>query len=269
MKLRTLKRRMANALTAPTCGRVISWLLHDRIPTHGCTIDTSSPHISPDTKAQLFLGTYERTEIRFALRYLRSDLDIVELGSSVGMIGSLLARRLRPPCRIICLEAHPGLVPVVVGNVSRNAPTAQFIVLNRAIDYETNSGCSDLMPSPWSHSGKLGHGEGTIRVTSATLSDILCEQGIDEYILVSDIEGAEAGLLLEDPDALRKCRQMVIELHTTNFRGKRVTSEEMARMLVEKHGFTLLESYGVVYAFARRAASLENSAHLPRVAENA
>jgi FkbM family methyltransferase len=255
-------------MTLPACGRVISRLFNDRIPTHGCTIDMSCPLISPDTKAQLFWGSYERTEIRFALRYLQNDLDVIDLGSSIGMIGSLLARRLRPACRMICVEAHPGLVPVVAANVSRNAPAARFTVLNRAVDYATNSGFSQLMPSVWSHSGKIGDGEGGIRVKSTTLSEILREQGINEYLLVADIEGAEAGLLLEDTHALLGCRQMVIELHNTSFRGKWITSEEMARVLAERHGFNLLDNYGAVYAFARPARS-HRSPELVRTAQNA
>jgi FkbM family methyltransferase len=269
VNLRAPRRRIADLITVPTCGRIISRLFDDRIPTHGCTLDTSSPLISPDTKAQLFWGLYERTEIRFALRYLRNDLDVVELGSSIGMIGSLLARRLCPPCRMVCVEAHPGLARVVARNISRNAPTARLTVLNRAIDYAAKSGFSYLKPSAWSHSGKVVRGETGIRIRNTTLTEILREQEIGEYILVADIEGAEAGLLLEDGDALAKCRQLVIELHNASFRDNWITSEQMARLLAEEHGFTLLENYGAVYAFARTPVMLETRPNLSRIAPNA
>jgi FkbM family methyltransferase len=251
VKFRILKRRIADLLAAPVCGRVISSVLRDQIPTNGCTIDTSCAHISATTKAQLFLHTYERTEIRFSVRYLRRDLDVVELGSSIGMVSSLLARRLQPQCRILCVEAHPGLAPVVARNVSRNAPAARFDVIQAAIDYESRCGWSQLMPAAQSYGGRLGEGADGIRIRSTTLSEILCEQGIGQYILVSDIEGAEAGILLDDAQALRNCRQMVIELHTTCFRGKVISSQEMARLIAEQHGFMLLENYGAVYAFDR------------------
>ena len=47
--------------------------------------------------------------------------------------------------------------------------------------------------------------------------------GVGDFILVSDIEGAEAGMFDRDADALTRCRRMIVELHESTY-GARSTS---------------------------------------------
>ncbi len=250
-----LKDRIGSLLCDPRLGTVIARGFRDRIPSQGLRIDTSDRVVSPRTKAQIFWGIYESAEIRFVRRHLRRDLDVVELGSSLGVVACEIARRQDSGRRLLCVEANPALVPLIRRNVARNAPGHRVDVVQRAIDYDPNRREVTLGLGPTNVSGSTLREEPASpdapRVPTSTLAALLAEQGIEEYALVSDIEGAEAGILLHDAEALASCRQLLIELHDVATPALRISADEMVDTLVEKHGFRLVGRHGVVCAFER------------------
>jgi FkbM family methyltransferase len=89
-----------------------------------------------------------------------------------------------------------------------------------------------------------------VRVPSVTLLQLLDEHGLSEVdLLKMDIEGAEFQVL-EDPEGLRRCRYLIVEVH-----GLETRRNDFARRL-EQMGFELSRSHGVCYPvellFARR-----------------
>ena len=126
-----------------------------------------------------------------------------------------------------------------------------MIVLNKALDY---SGESELAMQITKNNlgNKIGNTEaGEIaHVKTTTLAEIIKNQGIGNFVLVSDIEGAEAGIIIEDAEALASCQQMLIELHPATHKGQ-TYSVEMLREKIESHGFRLLEQRNNVYVFTR------------------
>jgi hypothetical protein len=83
------------------------------------------------------------------------------------------------------------------------------------------------------------------------LSDLLYRHNIADYALVCDIEGAEAGFINLDEEALRGCKTMVVELHDTEFSGDRVSVGELCDRLVARHGFALVDRRSNVFCFSR------------------
>ena len=59
------------------------------------------------------------------------------------------------------------------------------------------------------------------------------------YVLVADIEGAEAAILEQDAEALAGCQQIVIELHRVERGGRVHTVDDLAAALTGPHGFVL------------------------------
>ena len=57
--------------------------------------------------------------------------------------------------------------------------------------------------------------ESVVPVPALTLREILRRANLGEFDLVSDIEGAEAAFLLNDPGVLSKCGRAIIEFHQT------------------------------------------------------
>jgi FkbM family methyltransferase len=240
------KRISFNHLTI----RIISFLLNQRIPFHKITIDVSDKVISPLTKSLLYYEAYEKNEVAFVKKYLLENDDVIELGSSIGVIGSIISH-IQTNGRYISVEADPGLINANRKNLSLNRNT-DYVLINKAIDYfnktvSFSSGKSTL-------AGKLNRdvlNGSTINVETITLNEICETFNLNNYTLVSDIEGAEITILLDDKSALSKCKKMIIELHDTEYNGKAYQIADMVGLITENN-FDLLEQSGSVYVFQKK-----------------
>jgi FkbM family methyltransferase len=253
-----LKRAAAFVACHPAVGAGLGWLLRDRIPCDGLVVETPAAWVGRQAVAQLFFGIYEGAERRLLRRHLRRDLDVLELGSSIGVVSASIARLLDPGARLVCVEANADLVPLIRANLARNAPGRPVEIECAAVAHGSADGWVEL------HLGKSHTGSSVIpgagreaaerRVPATTLGALLSRHGLGDYALVCDIEGAEAGVLFREGDALRRCRQLVIELHETSFEGRRIGVEEMCRQLVERLAFRMTARYGNVAVFEGAAA---------------
>ena len=129
-----LKKVAASVLCSPLTGRLLGLVFGGRIPHRGARIEVP-PHGDPRVIAALFWGTYESAEIRFVRAHLQGDLDVVELGSSLGGVSSEIARRLQPGRQLVCVEANPDLLGILGRNLQRNAPHVQVQLVHGAINY--------------------------------------------------------------------------------------------------------------------------------------
>lgn len=249
-----IKRTIANAACHASIGSLVSYTYSNRIKTAGILIDTSHPLIVPAVKAQLFWGLYERAEARFIRKYLRKDLNVIELGSSLGVISCLIRRILPKTRRLICVEAHPELIGVIQLNLRNNFLADNVLVINKAVYYD---GAVDpkvwLSTGPNTLSGKVQTvtERSGLLVEKIKLSEIVEKNAIGEYTLVSDIEGAEAGIILQSQSELANCRQMIIEFHTTDFKGQRIRDDELRDLLLSRHGFSLRDQHGPICVLER------------------
>jgi hypothetical protein len=122
-----------------------------------------------------------------------------------------------------------------------------------AIDY---SGAPDveLLLGDYSFSGRVrGDGSEAMaqRVRTMTLAQLLGDRGFGDYVLVSDIEGAEAGIVAEEYDALARCQQLVCELHDARRGDHLYSAADLSELLRGQHGFRLRDRYGNVCVFER------------------
>ncbi len=249
------KRNIFRVLYRASIGRAIARIYHDQIPNMGCVIETCSPLVVPRIKAKLFLRGYEPVEINFVKKYLHPDRDVIDLGSSLGVVASHAGRKLHAGRRVICVEANPQLLDIIRANVTRNAPQVQLEIVSGAVDYppdrrefvELVLGFDNLM-AHIVEDEIVPHG---ILVATISLSAINRRYTIEDYTLVSDIEGSEAGLLEMDAAALTHCRQMIIELHHTMRHGRIVRVEELAAQLRTQYGFRQIDKRGMVYVFEK------------------
>ena len=91
---------------------------------------------------------------------------------------------------------------------------------------------------------------GAIRVNSLLLSELVIEKGLKDFILISDIEGAEAAFLYADSSALDNCSQLFIELHAVNWNGIDYTVKDL-RKRIEFLGFQQMEQRGMNFYYIR------------------
>lgn len=252
----TIKVAVAKALTHPMLGRMIGAVFGDSIPNKGRRIQTHNAAITPSTKAALFWGFYESAELRM-LRFLPNNLPVVELGASIGVMGAHAASKLQPGTRYVAVEANLELMRSLLENIDTNAPHVDLQAVYGAIDYRVAHGT----PVPFAIgdsniSSRLGV-DGDSNVPTVHLSTLLQEQRIvGPYVLISDIEGAEAMMLQYDGEALERCQVAIIELHSTVAEGKaRLDRREVSvGQMVDRFldlGFRVLAQRGPVYTFAR------------------
>lgn len=243
----TLKTRVARVIELKPIGIAIGKLFDERIPSRGLRIE--SRELAPEVKSQLLFGTYESAEIRAVRRHLRSDLDVIELGASIGVLSCHIRRKLATDRHLYCVEADPELVNSIERNLQANGLNWRITILNRAIS--KISGAQNFIRGDTNLSGHATQlsPNGTTTVEGVTLRDLIAQFGIGEYALVCDIEGFEAELVAGEFEALRKCRQIIIELHQCEDRN----SERLIGQLRTSHGFSLQAQYGNVYVLERSA----------------
>lgn len=250
MRIRELPyRTLCNDVT----GSLVGKLFGDLIPSRGLRIATNHPLITPEIKASLFLGLYEREEVRLVKQFARTDLDVVDLGSSIGVVACHVGRGLDKGQRLICVEANDTLLEPLRRNILRNAPACNFTVVHAAINYEGTSSLS-FTPGATIVQGVVqqDHAGRTSRycVSPLTLDRIINDFDLKSYLLVSDIEGSEAGMILDDP-SLEYCDQLIIELHQATYKGTKYTVETLVQALANKRGFRLSTGLKNVFVFDR------------------
>jgi FkbM family methyltransferase len=257
-----LKSIAVTALTSDIIGAVVkkrAWVRSKR-----SLIFVDHPRISRSEAASIFFGIRERAEIDIinSLLPIKPETTVVELGSSIGVVSSVIAKHR--PKRIICLEADLELLDLCRINVERNAPKhTELTFINQAISY-TGEPCALFKTGTTSTSGRLhditldneesadSHGHIASQsdylhsVPASTLSDVLEREAVCNYILVSDIEGAEAYIWFSDPTALTLCQAIVVELESTIT----FTIDDQVSKL-KSLGFFLQYQYGRVYLFIR------------------
>ncbi len=251
-----VKGALAGLLCHRVVGAGLATLFGDRIPTRGMRVHTDSPRIANETKAALFWGIYERAEIDFVRRHLDGDLDVVELGGSIGVLSCAILRGMVDAAKLVTVEADPALTGLLERNVASNHPGRRYNVLQQAVSYTAAPGSAvDYSVGESNVSGRVAAGgdveRGDVRsVPATTLSRILAEHEIEDYALVADIEGAEAQILLHDAPGLARCREIIIELHEAEVDGARFSIQDLVDR-IEALGFQLIDRYGSVCAFRR------------------
>jgi FkbM family methyltransferase len=249
-----IKHTLTRIVQYPWVGRAIGQLYGNLVPTSGFRIDVSAPAIRPETKAALFWGMYESAEIRCVAKYFAAHLDAVDLGSSLGVIACHIHSKLAPGRRIVCVEADPALCHAARSNLRRNAFGRSVIVLNRAIHYGADTNWIRFVTGDNTTTGRvhIGSHPTAFEVPALTLSDVLAEAGITTpYALFADIEGAEAGIVMEDGPALLGCRQIIAELHETQHRNQTLSPRDIADQIEARHGLRQTARDGNVWVFDR------------------
>jgi FkbM family methyltransferase len=244
-----LKRIAGTLLSSALLGRVLGKLFFRNIPSvngSGVAI-TNSSTVNPSIKAQFFFGLYESGEMRFIDRFLKPGEVVIELGASIGVISSFINRHKRPT-RLILVEANPNIIKDLKANLSLNH-VIDYTLYNKAI----GDGAVDVIEFQEGEDnttgclcGGNGNGSSSISVPVISLDDIILENAIDKYVLISDIEGAEI-FILESKCSLTRCKMFIMELHETEYNGVRVSIAEMKER-VRNIGFDIIHEYGPLIA---------------------
>jgi len=228
-------------------GNLLGRLLSDEIPNGGLRVTTGDPNVTPATKASLFWGFYESAEVRFVKAHLRPDLDVIEAGSSIGVVSSHIARGLRPGRRLICVEADQRLLDTLRKNLQRNATHLDTKVVHAALACAGDQETAYLVQGRRTTEGRVVRTETSTRVPSVHLMELRQAYAVSAYTLVCDIEGGEGNLIDGTTKEFAGCRALIVELHTC----PAGTPDYLCHELVSRHSFSLVARYGNVCVFER------------------
>jgi hypothetical protein len=129
-----IKSLIAKIICSTLVGKIIERILKNKIPfmhMKDLVFDCSSDLINPVTKAQIYFGIYESAEYRFCAKYIDQKSIIIELGSSIGLISTVVSR-MKNPQQIISIEANPYLIGIIETNFLINKVVNYKIINNGA-----------------------------------------------------------------------------------------------------------------------------------------
>jgi FkbM family methyltransferase len=152
---------------------------------------------------------------------------------------------------MLCVEANPYLIDGLRERITSFSRDAVVDVLNAAIS--SSIGMASLSLGVNNIDSRLSDGRPdnrTVTVPTTTLRHLLTSHSIEEFDLVSDIEGSEASFLLGDPDALAGCRRAVLELHESTYSGRRFSPLDLIDA-ARAQGFRVADCHGPVVALKR------------------
>ena len=177
------KGRLLNALVKPQ-GEIIATVFESRM-----TLD-----LSDQIQRNVFLGTFEPTETKQVIQYLKPGMTFVDVGANIGYFTALAASKVGPHGNVFSIEPSPyafdRLKRLVDENNLKQVRLAQVGVSSR-------SGPETLYV-PTQESGNhsptlLQHSEGSpITIEIKTLDELVAEWNLEQIDLLKiDIEGLE------------------------------------------------------------------------------
>lgn len=251
-----LNRTVGRILSSPFSVTLIKKLHKDYIVANGLRFTYKNPLINNSIISSIFWGYYERTERKTIEKFLKKNLPIIELGSSIGYVTLNLFKKA-PGTKIISVEGNPNLVPILKENFKLNN-AGNIKLINAVVSYSKEDKVEFVIDE-----GNLGSQLGSLAgksasnsvyIDSITLKEILISENITgPFVLVSDIEGAEYFLFKHEQDEMVKknCSQIIIELHDMVDNGKKIKKEDIAKLIRENWGLLPIEKNNNVWVFEK------------------
>ena len=243
------KRNLAQLSELGPVGASIGRVFRERVPSRGLRIDTRG--LAPSIKSQLLFGTYESAEVRAVQRYLRSDLDVIELGASIGVLSCHIRRKLRPERRLYCVETDASAAKMIRVNLELNGLNHNATVIHAALAYgdvetQFSRGETNLC-------GRIAEQsiDASLVVSTVTLETLVRDFSIRDYALVCDIEGSEWEMIANDTAALGSCAQIIMEVHSKTNTDHTARGDEMIDILCNLGGFLVRSRYGNIVVFEK------------------
>lgn len=234
--------------------RLASLLLRargDTVTLDGARIHVGAARAGPTLRAEYWFDRYERAERELVARHVPTDLPVIELGGGIGVISSILNRRLADPTRHVLLEANPALIPLIERN--RGLNDGRFEVRNLAYSATAETVSLEL-DGDYTVGRAVPAGSGTVTVPAASLARIADEAGFATFSLISDTEGGELSMIDREIDVLvARVAVLVVELHRPE-PGDGTMDDRVDRLVA--HGFELVDRERTVHV-------LRNTALLP------
>ncbi len=180
---------------------------------HGVKILRSDEYLHERRVERIRQERYEWQEVQGALHAIKAGDRVLELGSGIGIVGSIIAKNCNPE-KIVSFEANPNLIPYIKRLYAANDLDNIIQVRNQIVDatpepakqvefhvHASYLGSSLIKPE--------GRKSTPVQVPVVSYQDVI--QELSPNVIVSDIEGGELELLRHAD--LSNIRAAIFELH--------------------------------------------------------
>ena len=197
-------------------------------------------------------GGYERAERKLLAKLIVPGDKVIELGASLGIVTSLLAKKVGPNGSVAACEPNGLLKPHFRRQLEINGVEAQLLPVLAcplwAGPVPEEVSCQKYCAVADSLSGRADGGEGE-RIPWRTLSEVAAEAGIPApTALVIDVEGGEKGWCAHAPGLPSSVRTVIVEIHP-HIIGEE-DSDRCVQALVND-GFSVVAVSATVFGFQR------------------
>lgn len=222
----------------------------DVFTPHGIPIRVP-PHADLTIRYGLARGQpYEAPEARMVREFLRTGMNVLEMGGCLGVVSATIRNRIGPDPRHVVVEAIPELAEICRSNAMIGAAPGATEVVNAAVDY-SGSPTVLFQFGKNAHVGRLARGEAEgIKVSATTLSSLAQRLPPGPFALVCDIEGAEIELVEREPEVFSRVSVFILETHPRFYPGREADRDRLVAAILGR-GFRLADSESDVRCFVR------------------
>ena len=218
----------------------------------GVKVPIRGSFLSPKMRRHLMRGGYERAERKLLGRLIREGDSVIELGASLGIVSTLLAKKVGPRGAVAAVEPNHLLRPHFERQLAVNGARAMLVPVlgcplwEGPVPEEIRSQCFAAVEN--SLSGRAAGKEGDA-VPWLTLKEVAERAGIAApTAIVIDVEGGEQVWCDHAPGFPESVRTIIVEVHP-HLIGE-MKSGECVQALI-REGFALAAISGTVFGLAR------------------
>lgn len=195
--------------------------------------------------AKISDGALEEQERILIEKHLEKKDNVIELGAGIGYISCLTANLLSEESKHLVLEANNELIEIIEKNRKLNRQS--FEIINKAYS-ATNEEIKLNISEGYESSSQFTKTNKKKNVEAIPLQDLSSKHNIENFTLISDIEGSEIGLIEEKSTLKEKCNLLIIELHPQKVGKKKI--EELKQSF--KTDFNLIDKKNQVHVFKNK-----------------
>jgi FkbM family methyltransferase len=229
----------------------------ERFEVDGVLLPLRQMPLDRRSKRRILRGGYETAERKLVGHFVQEGDQVLEFGASLGVVSSILAKRVGVRGRVIALEPDERLRPAFDFQMEVNQLQVKCICA---------LGCpiwSKCVPAEWkaksftnqghSLSGRAESSSGSRRTGDShwkTAFEICRDEGFEPNVLIVDIEGAETVWCEHAPEFPAHVDRLIVEFHP-EINGERMAAQAVQAVINE--GFKIVGFSRTVLAFQRGA----------------
>jgi FkbM family methyltransferase len=194
----------------------------DHYKIFGLDVNIDNPKLlNYDLKTRLTRQTWEYEEIN-SLDHIAEDACVLEVGACIGVVSSVLNKRLKVKNNQVSVEANPYLIEQLTR--TKNDNRCQFHIVNAFIDTDINTQTFSIHPNHIM-GGRLGTHANyeTVKIESITIEALSEKYNLQFNTLIMDIENGEYALWNKNfftDQYIGGIKTIIIELHSNTNRNK-------------------------------------------------